>query len=186
MPLRTLSIQVGRPAEINSAKGPFRTAILKEEVQGAVELRIRALVGDGCADRKYHGLEDQAVCVYPVQHFAMLSTRLGCDLFPPGGFGENFTVEGGDERTVRVGEVYRVGTAWVEVTKPRKPCSTLNRAWGLSQLAAEIGRSGATGWYLRVLRPGTVQAGDVWKLERPAVEGAPTIAEAWRVKRGGA
>ena len=114
----------------------------------------------------------------------MLAAELDREPFPAGGFGDNFTVEGADESSVRVGEVYRVGTALVEVTKPREPCGTLNRAWACSKLAAAIGRSGATGWYLRVLEPGTVQAGDTWQLERAAAEGAPTIAEVWQAKRG--
>ena len=183
--MRTLSIQVSLPTVVDSEQGPFRTAILKKEVAGAVELGMRSLAGDGCADLKYHGHEDQAVCVYPAQHFAMLAETLGREPFPHGGFGDNLTVEGADETSVHVGEVYRVGTARVEVTKPREPCSTLNRAWGCPQLAAAIGRSGATGWYLRVLEPGTVQAGDSWTLEREAPEGAPTIAEVWQAKRGG-
>lgn len=182
--MRTLSIQVGLPTEVDSEQGPFRTAILKQMVEGAVELGMRSLAGDGCADLKYHGHEDQAVCVYPAQHFAMLAAELDREPFPAGGFGDNFTVEGADESSVRVGEVYRVGTALVEVTKPREPCGTLNRAWACSKLAAAIGRSGATGWYLRVLEPGTVQAGDTWQLERAAAEGAPTIAEVWQAKRG--
>lgn len=184
MAIRTLSIQVGLPTEVESADGPFRTAILKQQVQGPIELRPRALAGDGCGDLKHHGHEDQAVCVYPAQHFTMLAEVLERDSFPHGGFGDNFTVEGANENEVRVGEIYRVGTARVEVTKPREPCSTLNRAWGCPQLAAAIGRSGATGWYLRVIEPGIVQAGDCWALEQAAPEGAPTIAEVWQAKRG--
>lgn len=184
MGLRTLSIQVGMPTELGTTEGPMRTAMLKQAVAGPIELGSRALAGDACANLKYHGHVDQAVCVYVAANFLRLAEQLGLAPFPHGAFGDNFTVEGGDESSVRVGEVYRVGSALVEVTKPRQPCSTLNRAWSCSQLAAAIGRMGATGWYLRVLEPGTVQAGDDWLLERAAAQGARTIAELWQAKRG--
>lgn len=184
MSLRTVSIQVAQPTELMTAEGPWVTAMRKQPVDGPVELGPRALAGDGCADTRYHGHEDQAVCVLPAAHFDALSEALDLPRFAHGSFGDNFTVEGGDEHSVRVGEVYRVGSALVEVTKPREPCNTLNAVWDCAKLAAAIGRSDATGWYLRVLEPGTVQAGDTWQLECAAPDGAPTIAEVWRAKRG--
>ena len=185
MSLRTVSVQVGQPTDRPTAEGPLRTAMVKDRVAGPIQLGTRALEGDGCANLKYHGHEDQASCVYPAEHFPRLAEALSLPPFPHGAFGDNFTVTGGDEQSVRVGEVDRVGTALVEVTKPREPCSTLNAVWGCAQLAAQIGRRGWTGWYLRVLEPGTVQEGDAWTLERAAAEGAPSIAEVWQSKRGG-
>lgn len=182
MELRTLSIQVGQPREVPTAEGPYRTGMVKARVEGPIELATRSLADDGWENLQYHGHEDQAVCCFVAQHFQDLATELGLPAFAHGSFGDNFTVEGGNEENLRIGAVYRVGTALVEITKPRSPCSTLNRVWGSSQLAAAIGRSARTGWYLRVLEPGLVQAGDVWQLERPAVEGALTVAECWRAK----
>ena len=182
MGLRTLSIQVALPTEVATSEGPLVTGMLKQPVEGPIELGPRALAGDGCAHTKYHGHEDQAVCVYVAQHFTDLAVELNLPKLGSGAFGDNFTVTGGDESSVRVGEVYRVGTALVEVTKPRQPCHLLNEVSFCKQVAASLGRTARTGWYLRVLEPGTVQAGDVWHLERPAAEGAPSIAEVWRSK----
>jgi MOSC domain-containing protein YiiM len=176
------SIQVAMPSEMETSEGVLRTAMLKQPVQGPVELGQRALAGDGCAHTKYHGHEDQAVCVYPAQHLADLAVELDLPKLGPGSFGDNFTVVGGDESSVRVGEVYRIGTALVEVTKPREPCHLLNEVSFCNQVAASLGRTARTGWYLRVLEPGVVEAGDPWRLERPAAPGAPTIAKAWRAK----
>lgn len=184
MGLRTLSIQVALPTEIPSSEGTLLTGMLKNPVEGPIELGPRALAGDGCAHTKYHGHEDQAVCVYVAQHLHDLAAELELPQLGPGSFGDNFTVDGGDEDSVRVGEVYRIGTALVEVTKPREPCHLLNEVSFCNKVAASLGRTARTGWYMRVLEPGTVQAGDQWKLERPAAEGALTIAEAWRAKMG--
>jgi len=182
MGLRTLSIQVALPTEIATSAGPLVTGMLKQPVEGPIELGLRALAGDGCAHTKYHGHEDQAVCVFVAQHLSDLAAELDLPQLGPGSFGDNFTVAGGDESSVCVGEVYRVGTALVEVTKPREPCHLLNEVSWCNKLAASLGRSARTGWYLRVLEAGTVQAGDEWQLERPAAADALTIAEAWRAK----
>jgi MOSC domain-containing protein YiiM len=124
------------------------------------------------------------VCVFPQEHYRWWREHLGlsAEHFPYGSFGENFTVEGQTEESAYIGDRYRIGTAVVELTKPRQPCSTLNKVWGEPQLAAQMGRRGLTGWYLRVLEPGEVQAGDLFQLlERSAL--APTVADAWKSKQ---
>ena len=94
--------------------------------------------------------------------------RLGREL-PNGFFGENLTTSGIEVNEARLGERWRVG-AEVElaVTSPRTPCATF-RGWvgekGWVKLFAADARSGA---YLRVVRPGTIQAGDpIEVLHRP-------------------
>lgn len=176
-----LSIQVAIPCEVQTADGPLRTGLVKQPVAGEIHLGLRALDGDGCADLVYHALEDQAVCVYPADHYAWWREFLQLDEanLPHGSFGENFTIAGQVEENAYVGDRYRIGTAIVEITKPRKPCSTLNQVWGESQMAAQMGRRNLTGWYLRVLEAGTVKAGHAFELlERSA--SAPTILDVWR------
>jgi len=179
-----LSVQVALPAKLSTAAGELRTAMRKCEVTGPVALGLRALAGDGCADLRHHGLEDQAVCVYPAAHYAAWREWLGksAAAFPYGSLGENFTVAGQSEELVHVGDRYRIGTAEVEVTKPRAPCATLNKVWERSEFAARMGRLDQTGWYLRVLVAGTVAAGQPWEL-LARDESAPTIAASWQAKR---
>ncbi|MGB0953121.1 MAG: MOSC domain-containing protein [Planctomycetota bacterium] len=156
----------------------------KASVEGAVQLGMRALEGDGCADLVHHGLEDQAVCVMPLEHYAWWREELQReqDTFPLGSFGDNFTVVGMTEEHVHVGDVWSIGSAEVVVTKPRHPCSTLNKVWGRNDFAALMGRKGLTGWYLQVRKPGLVTAGDVIHLLHRDPQ-APTIAAAWAAKR---
>jgi MOSC domain-containing protein YiiM len=72
---------------------------------------------------------------------------------------ENLTVEGQDESTVCIGDVFAVGAALMQVSQPRQPCWKLARRWGLKDLTARVQVSGRAGWYLRVLGEGTIQVG---------------------------
>ncbi|MHC4823041.1 MAG: MOSC domain-containing protein [Planctomycetota bacterium] len=181
MSTRLHSLQVALPEAVAVAEGTLRTGMRKTAVSGPVFLGLRALDGDGCADLEHHGLEEQAVCVMPRKHYAFWREELGLSEqeFPLGSFGDNFTVDGQTEEDIRIGDRWRIGEAEVEVTMPRAPCSTLNRVWGNRQFAAIMGRRGITGWYLRVLRPGMVEAGVEMELLERDPE-APTVAEAWR------
>ena len=179
-----LSLQVATPCEVQTPNGPVRTALAKQPVSERIALGARALAGDGCADLVHHGLEAQAVCVYPQEHYLWWREHLGlgAEHFPYGSFGENFTVGGQTEESAFIGDRYRIGTAMVEITKPRQPCSTLNKVWGESQLAAQMGRRGLTGWYLRVLEPGEVQAGDLFELLERSAQ-ALSIADDWKAQQ---
>ena len=167
------SLQVGQPQEHGTPGAedpmdrPWRSGIVKEPVAGPTRLGTTNLEGDGQADTKNHGGVDKAVCVYPMGRYPHWEARLGRDL-PPGAFGENFSVAGQDETTVCIGDVYRVGEAVVEVSQPRAPCWKLARRWKAKKLALWVQETGYTGWYLRVLETGTVEAGQRLVLqERP-------------------
>jgi MOSC domain-containing protein YiiM len=99
---------------------------------------------------------------------------------PEGALGENLTVAGADEASVCIGDVWESGTAVLEVSSPRQPCSKIARYWGRGDLLRTVVDRGATGWYLRVLREGTLVAGDGVRLgERPHPEW--TVLRAFRV-----
>jgi MOSC domain-containing protein YiiM len=55
---------------------------------------------------------------------------------------------------------FRLGSALVELSQARQPCWKLNLRFGLPDMARRVQDSGRTGWYLRVLVPGSVAAGD--------------------------
>jgi len=148
----------------------WTTAFFKYPVQGPLWLGTTNLAGDGQADLENHGGPDKAVLAYAAAHYPLWRAELGVDL-PHGGFGENFTVDGQDESTVCLADVYEVGGALVEVSQPRMPCWKIGRRWGMKRLTALVERTGRAGWYLRVLREGEVRAGDEMRLvQRPLPE----------------
>lgn len=158
------------------------TAIDKQPSDGPVRVGVLGLEGDTQVDARHHGGVDKAVCVYPSEHLPGWSERLRRDL-RPGAFGENLSTAGVTEDDACIGDRWRVGTALLEITYPRTPCvkvAARHRHPHLIRLIRETGRSG---WYLRVLEPGTVRAGD--RLERVArPDPAVSVAEVNAMLRG--
>jgi len=175
-PPRLLSVNVAVPASFPVRGRHVRTGIFKEPVSGRVALTRLTLAGDIQADKRYHGGPDQAVYVFPSEHYAHFRRALGRPNLAFGFFGENFTTEGLHERAVRVGDVYRVGSAVVQVTKPRSPCFKMGLKAGSQAFVGALLESRRLGFYLRVLEEGDVGAGDaIARISTDA--GAPTIAE---------
>jgi MOSC domain-containing protein YiiM len=119
------------------------------------------LTGDQQADVRVHGGPDKAIYCYPIEHYGKwLAERPSAEsLLVPGGFGENLTTRGLDEDQICIGDVLRIGGVRVQVTQPRRPCFKLGLRFANMQMLRAMLRSGRTGWYLRVLEPGLVEAG---------------------------
>ena len=182
-----VSVRVAQPRTIGTlrSRGPVLSAIDKQAVTAAsLELTETNLAGDRQADLTVHGGPEKAVYVYPADHLPLWNEELGTD-FGPGTFGENLTVTGGDERTVRIGDVWAWGDALLQVCQPRQPCYKLTMITGQPTIGRHLAETGRTGWYLRVLRPGTVPvAGPILVTERrPA---AVTVLDAHRALLPGA
>ena len=108
-----------------------------------------------------HGGLEQSVLAYPGAHYRRWRQELGIDEMGPGGFGENLCVSALDEHSVCIGDQLEVGSALLQVSLPRLPCASIDRRWQRRGLSLQVGRTCRTGWYLRVLREGAVQTGDV-------------------------
>jgi MOSC domain-containing protein YiiM len=153
-----LSVQVGQPGTVPWRGKRVRTAIAKDPVAGPVVIGPEGLAGDAQADLRLHGGPDKAACVYCDEHVRRWSEWLEREL-PPGAFGENLRVRGLVEADVHIGDVLLAGTATVQVCQPRGPCFKLSARWGRG-LPARMAREAISGYYLRVLDPGEVTAGD--------------------------
>lgn len=175
-----VSIQTGKIRKYETPQ-PWTTATFKEVVNGPVRLGWEGLEGDQQADRRYHGGKDKAVLAYSHDHYALWDAEgVFAEPLPAGAFGENLLVAGMKEQDVCVGDTYRLGTARVQVSQPRQPCSKQARRWGVKDLVVQMIRKERAGWYLRVLEEGVVTAGDQLVLEsRPHPEW--TVAAANRV-----
>ncbi len=172
------SLQIGRPTEQTSAvrdgkDAEWVSSIWRESVPGRLHLGRTDLDGNAQADLKNHGGPDKAVCCYSLEHYPDWRQSLGLTEaeFGSGAFGENFTLSGATEAAVCLGDIFAVGTAWVQISQPRQPCWKVGRRWDKPDLPGAMTASGRTGFYLRVLEEGEVGAGDILTLtERPQPE----------------
>lgn len=166
MILKALNTGSARALEVGGRE--IQTGIFKQSVTAALELGALGFANDVQVNRKYHGGPEKAVCAYALEHYDFWSEVLGRKLLehklPAGSFGENFTLSGLLENQVHIGDVFQVGTARVQISQPRQPCGTLAARFGIPNFVKQVVDSGMTGWYFRVLEPGTVRAGDPLEL----------------------
>lgn len=160
------------------------TGIYKKPVAGPVELGFAGLAGDVQADRRVHGGPEKALHQYAVSSYrrlAELVPTIAAQLVV-GSIGENLSTSTGDESTVFIGDVFRLGRARIQVSQPRSPCWKIDHRYGHEGVARLIAETGLTGWYYRVLAGGMVGSGDELELiERPPH--AVSLCELWQAWR---
>lgn len=163
------SLLTGRVQPIGTA-GKF-SGIAKQATLEPLAITLLGIEGDEQADTRHHGGRDKAIHHYAAEHYRAWREEFplaDTHKFAPGGFGENISTVGLTEETVCLGDRFRLGGAEVQVSQPRQPCWKLNVHLGHPRIAHRVQSSGRTGWYYRVLRTGTVSAGDTMELlERP-------------------
>lgn len=180
---RIVSVNVGKPATLRWQGRDVRTGFIKRPTSSPVRVLAESLDGDGQADKRYHGGPEMAAYAYPAEHYDAWRSLLGLADLPWGSFGENLTIEGFEESAVRRGDEFEAGTARFRVTKPRMPCYKLNARFQRADVLKLFLHQGWPGFYLAVVRTGTVGAGD--RLRRVATSaGEPTIVELFQRKAG--
>jgi MOSC domain-containing protein YiiM len=179
---RVVSVNRGPVRDLLVAGKPARSGIEKQPATGPTGIGFGGLTGDDYADKVNHGGRDQAVYAYAREDLDWWVPLLGRDL-RDGLFGENITTAGLDVTGALIGEVWRLGTAVVQVTAPRIPCVTFQSWLGEPHWVKRFAAARRPGAYLRVLTEGAVGAGDgVTILSRPG--SAVTVADAMQAYYG--
>jgi MOSC domain-containing protein YiiM len=177
-----ISVNTGQGRDADWAGRLRRTAIDKRPVTGPVPVGKLGLGRDEQADTDNHGGYDQAVYAYAREDLDWWAERLGREL-RNGMFGENVTTAGLDVTGALIGEVWRLGTAIVQVTSVRIPCVVFQNWLGEEHWVRRFADAGRPGAYLRVLAEGVLSADDpVEVISRPAER--VTVAEAMRAYYG--
>ncbi|GAB1313862.1 hypothetical protein MFIFM68171_04072 [Madurella fahalii] len=121
-------------------------------------------------DPTFHGGVDKAVHGYCSAHYLSWQADFpsAAPAFVPGAFGENFVFAHLNERNLCIGDIFTTSGSGdppiFQVSLPRQPCFKLNHRFQLKNFAPNTWKTSRTGWYFRVLREGTVQAGDTIRL----------------------
>jgi MOSC domain-containing protein YiiM len=182
--MQLLSVNVGLPRTITWKDRTVQTEIFKTPTHGRVRVRTLNLEGDRQADLSVHGGPDKAIYAYPSEHYDYWRGEFPNMQLPWGMFGENFTTTGLLEQTVNIGDQFRVGSAMAMVTQPRVPCYKLAAKFGREDIVKRLLASGRSGFYLKVVQEGEVEAGDaIEPISRD--HHAVTVAEVARLYRDG-
>ena len=159
--MKLLSVNVGRPREVEWDRRTIRTSIFKAPVPGRVHLTKLNLDGDQQSDLTVHGGVDKAVYVYPSEHYEFWRNELPDADLRWGAFGENFTTQGAlDDKAVYIGDRFRIGSSELVVTQPRIPCFKLGIRFGRADMVKRFLHSGRNGFYFAVAEEGEVAARD--------------------------
>jgi MOSC domain-containing protein YiiM len=186
--MRLLSVNTGNARPLRIGSRSFLSAIGKSAVAGPVALGRLGLHGDEQADFSVHGGLDKAVYAYPSEHLAFWQAQRrahGVTLFdevlPPGFMGENLSLSGLLEREVWIGDTLHFPGCVLRVTAPREPCFKFNAVMGLSQAGRLMVQHACPGFYLAVVQPGPIEAGQAFALV-PGVRGL-SVLDAFAAKR---
>jgi MOSC domain-containing protein YiiM len=163
--------------------GPRSTlsGINKTATAETIRLHKTGFEQDQQGDLEHHGGLTKAIHHYPYEHYALWKNELTLHplLKRPGAFGENFSTEGITETEVAVGDTFQIGSCIIQVSQGRQPCWKLNARFNQADMEKRVLESGRTGWYYRVIQPGTLTTGDTLTcVDRPSAEW--TIHRVWK------
>jgi len=171
--MRLISINSGRVGPLfanqNQDRAMVMSGIKKSSISNidqasTVDINTLGVIGDEQADLTVHGGIEKAIYVYPYEHYPFWNALLSRELktpfdLQPGAMGENFTITGLLEADVFVGDTLQIGDLEFIVTKLREPCFKFNAKMRYKGAAKAMLQSGHCGWYMRVITPGTLNAG---------------------------
>lgn len=160
-----MSVNLGQERILQRKDRVERTGIFKFPTAEAVKVTKLGLEGDVIASKKHHGGPDQAVYVYGAADYEWWSKELGKELIP-GTFGENLTIRGLESAHFNIGDFLHIGEVTLQVTAPRIPCGTFAARMQDPQWVKRFRHAERPGLYCRVIREGSVMAGDVVSVER--------------------
>jgi MOSC domain-containing protein YiiM len=177
LPRQLLSVNVAQPSPMTIEGRQILTGIRKRAVSSIaapkrVEVKPLGLVGDDQADPTVHGGLHKAVYAYPIEHYAFWQTvraqakaQAWDEAMPHGMLGENLTLTGLLEGDAHVGDILRFPDCTLAISEPRRPCYKFAAVMGFPQAVKLMSQSGYCGFYLSVLKPGTIAAGEAYVLE---------------------
>lgn len=174
--MKITSTNIAKPTAIIWNGKEVITGIYKKPVNQPIFLGNQVVLNDEVSDRKYHGGEFKACYLFSADHYEYwknLYPNLDWEL---GMFGENLTVSQLNEKDIHIGDIYKIGSALVQVTQPREPCFKFGVKFGTQKVLKQFIDHGFPGTYVRVLEEGFVKTGDTLK----PVEKAKNSISTWQ------
>jgi len=158
--MQIISTNIAKPKTILWRGQQVKTGIYKTPTTKPIFLGKEDVQGDEVSDRKHHGGEYKACYLFSADHYPYWE-----NLYPNldwnwGMLGENLTVSGLDETKIYIGDIYKIGTALVQITQPREPCYKFGIKFGTQQVLKQFIQHGRPGTYVKILKEGFVRTND--------------------------
>lgn len=174
--MKVISTNIGKSKTVLWKGKEIKTGIYKYPVDIPIYLGKEDVQDDHVIDRRYHGGIDKACYLYAADHYEYWKNRYPDLEWNYGMFGENITVSGLDEKIIKVGSIYRLGSAIIQISRTRQPCFKLGIRFGDQNMVKQFIDSLLSGVYVRVIESGNVSVGDTFILEKEHQDGI-TITE---------
>lgn len=162
--MKVVSTNIGNKVTFNWNGKTIETGIFKKPVNTPIFLGNTDVTNDVVCDRENHGGIDKACYFYGANHYPFWKNKYPELSFDYGMFGENITLDHVDETIVRIGSIYQVGSATVQISEPRIPCFKLGHRFNNQLVIKEFINSSYAGFYVRILTNGEVKVGDQFQL----------------------
>lgn len=172
--MKIIATNIAKPTTIVWNGKTQTTGIYKYPTKEGIYLNKEEVKGDEVSDRKHHGGIFKACYIFSEDHYAYWQNLYPNLDFNYGIFGENLTVKGLDETKISVGDIYKIGTALVQVTQPREPCFKLGIRFGTQAILKQFIKHARPGTYVRVLEEGLIKPGDKMILVQAATNSLTT------------
>ena len=174
--MKITSTNLAKPTTIIWNEQEIITGIYKKPVDKSIFLGHHDVQNDEVSDRKHHGGEFKACYLFSEDKYSYWK-----NLYPNldwnwGMLGENLTVSGLNEKDIHIGDIYKIGSALVQVTQPREPCFKFGVKFGTQKVLKQFIEHGFPGTYVRVLEEGYVKTDDSLEL----VEKANNSLSTWQ------
>jgi MOSC domain-containing protein YiiM len=166
--MQVLSTNIGNLTKITWNGKVLSTGIFKYPTSSPLVLDKETVANDSIADRRVHGGIHKACYLFSVKHYPYWKKRYPDLEWNWGMFGENLSVTEMDETQIRIGDIYKIGSALVQISQPREPCFKLGVRFGTQQILKEFIEYGFPGAYVKVLEEGQVSSGDNLSLVKPS------------------
>jgi len=162
--MKVIATNIGEPTTFEWNGKEEQTGIFKYPLDEPIHLGKTDVDSDTVIDRKHHAGVNKACFLFAADQYPYWKHIYPHLKWNWGMFGENLTVLGMDESIVRIGDIYKIGTALVQVSQPREPCYKLGIRFNDQNILPQYVKHAYSGTYVRILEEGEVRTNDMFQL----------------------
>lgn len=162
--MKVISTNIGKPVTFEWNGKQEQTGIFKYPTTEALFLTKNDVKKDTVIDRVHHAGTNKACYLFSSDYYQYWKKLYPKHEWDWGMFGENLTIDGLDESKIRVGNIYKIGGALVQVSQPREPCYKLGIRFGTQEILKQFIHHNHPGTYVKILEEGLVSKGDTVEL----------------------